>query len=71
VATCQVIAYWDASLAVTTSGATRTTGPGDDHAVGLVAPLHWSDVNIIQRGHYRQQRRRRRLDHAEGLVARC
>jgi hypothetical protein len=43
-------------MAVTTSSATRTAGPEEDHAAGLVAPLHWSDVDIVQRGHYSQQR---------------
>jgi hypothetical protein len=37
-ATCRTAAYRDASMAVTTSGAARTTGPGDDHAVRLVTP---------------------------------
>jgi hypothetical protein len=53
-ATCQTTAYRDASMVVATSGAARTAGPGDDHARGLVAPLHWSDVDIVQCGHYRQ-----------------
>jgi hypothetical protein len=71
VATCQTAAYWDTSVAATTSGASRTVEPGDDHAAGLVAPLHWSNVDIVQRGHYRQQRCPRHLVHAEGLAARC
>jgi hypothetical protein len=62
VATCRTAAYRDASTAcwwaattnVTTSGAARTTEPRDDHVVGLVAPLHWSDADVVQRGHYRQ-----------------
>jgi hypothetical protein len=58
-------------MAVTTSGVARTTRPGDDHAAGLVAPLHWSDVDIIQRGHYCQQRCPHHLVHTEGLAARC
>jgi hypothetical protein len=71
VATCQTVAYRDASMAVTTSGAARTAGPGDDHAAGVVAPLHWSDVDIIQRGHYHQQCGPRRLVRTKGLTARC
>jgi hypothetical protein len=55
-------------VAVTTSGAARTAGPRDDHAVGLVTPLHWSDVDVVQHGHYRQQRCHCRLVHAEGLA---
>jgi hypothetical protein len=39
-----------AATAVTSSGANRTARSGDDHTAGLVAPLHWSDVNIVQRG---------------------
>jgi hypothetical protein len=47
-ATCQTIAYWDASTAyewatttaMTISGAAWTVEPGDDHAAGLVIPLH-------------------------------
>jgi hypothetical protein len=51
--------YWtascrDASMAATTSGAARATGPGDDQTAGLVAPLHGSNVNIVQCWHYRQ-----------------
>jgi hypothetical protein len=42
-------------VAVTTSGAAQTTELGNDHAAGLVAPLHWSDVDIIQRGHPAQR----------------
>jgi hypothetical protein len=38
--TCRTAAYRDASMAVTTSGAAQTAGPGVDHAMGLVAPLH-------------------------------
>jgi hypothetical protein len=78
-ATCWTTAYrdasttcwWAATTAVTTSGATRTVEPEDDHTAGLVAPLHWSDVDVIQRGHYRQQRCPHRLIHTEGLVGRC
>jgi hypothetical protein len=61
-------AYWDASMVVTASGATRTVGPGDDHAAGWVAPLHGSNVNIVQRGYYRQQRCPRRLVRAKGCL---
>jgi hypothetical protein len=43
-----------ATAAVTTSGAARTAEPEDDHTARLVAHLHWSNVNVIQRGHYRQ-----------------
>jgi hypothetical protein len=32
---------------VTTRGADQTAGPRDDHAVGLVAPLHQCDVDIV------------------------
>jgi hypothetical protein len=39
-----------AATTVTSSGANRTAGSEDDHTAGLVAPLHWSDVNIVQRG---------------------
>jgi hypothetical protein len=78
-ATCRIAAYQDASTArgraatmtVTTSGATQTAGPRDDHAAELVTPLHWSDVDVIQRGHYRQQRCPHRLVHAEGLAGHC
>jgi hypothetical protein len=34
-------------MAVTTSGTARTVEPRDDHAAGLVTPLHWSDVDVI------------------------
>jgi hypothetical protein len=71
VATCRTATYRDTSMAITTSGAARTVGPGDDHTAGLVTPLHWSDVDIIQRGYYCQQRYPHRLVHAEGLTARC
>jgi hypothetical protein len=52
VATCRTVAYRDASMAVTTSGAARTAGPGDDHATGVVAlctrvMLTSSSVGII------------------------
>jgi hypothetical protein len=39
-ATCRTAAYRNASMAMTTSGAARTAGPEDDHAMGLIAPLH-------------------------------
>jgi hypothetical protein len=65
-ATCRTAAYRDASMAVTTSDAARTTGPGDDHAARLVTPLHWSDVDVVRCGHYRQQRCPHHLVHAEG-----
>jgi hypothetical protein len=79
VATCRTAAYRDASTAygraattaVTTGGAAQTVGPGDGHATGLVTPLHWSDVDVVQRGHYRQQRCPHRLVRAEGLAGRC
>jgi hypothetical protein len=40
--------------AMTTSCAARTAEPRNDRAVGLVTPLHWSDVDVVQRRHYRQ-----------------
>jgi hypothetical protein len=54
-ATCRTAAYRDAStafsraatVAMTTSSAAQTAEPRDDHAVGLVTPLQWSDVDII------------------------
>jgi hypothetical protein len=46
-ATYRTAACRDASVAVTTNGATQTADPGDDHAAGLVAPLHWSNVDIV------------------------
>jgi hypothetical protein len=36
-ATCRTAACRDTSVAMTTSGATQTAEPGDDHAAGLVA----------------------------------
>jgi hypothetical protein len=56
---------------MTTSGAAQTVGPRDDHAVGLVTPLHWSDVDVIQRGHYHQQCCPHRLVCGDGLAGRC
>jgi hypothetical protein len=55
-ATCRTTAYrdastaysWAATAAVTTSGTARTAKPRDDYAAGLVAPLDWSDVDVIQ-----------------------
>jgi hypothetical protein len=34
-------------MTVTTNGVARTAGLEDDHTVGLVAPLQWSDVDIV------------------------
>jgi hypothetical protein len=47
VATCRTAACRDASVAVTTNGAAQTAEPRDDHVAGLVAPLHWSNVDIV------------------------
>jgi hypothetical protein len=41
-ATCRATA-----LAMTTHGAGWAASLGNDHAAGLIAPLHWSDVDII------------------------
>jgi hypothetical protein len=42
---------WAATLAVSTRDAGQATGPGDDHVVRLVTPLHRSDIDVIQREH--------------------
>jgi hypothetical protein len=56
---------------MSTRGAGQTAGSRDDHAMRLVAPLHRSNVDVIQRGHCCQQCRPRRLIHADGLTDRC
>jgi hypothetical protein len=74
VATCRDASttYWRATTTVvTSSGAAQTIEPGHDHTVGLVAPLHESDVNVVQCGHCCQQRCHRRLVHADGLTDCC
>jgi hypothetical protein len=65
------MACWWVATAVTTIGVTRTTGPGDDHAAGLVTSLHWSNVDVVQRGHYHHQRYPHYLVRVEGLTGRC
>jgi hypothetical protein len=68
-ATCRTAAYRDASTACWQ--AATTAEPEDDHSAGLIGSLHWSDVDVVQCGHYRQQRCPRRLVRSEGLAGRC